>query len=38
VVCPSCNEPTRIGHATLPNGDHVRVCKKCNETIDQGRR
>ncbi len=28
LVCPKCNEPTRVGHAT-DDGKKVRVCKKC---------
>jgi large subunit ribosomal protein L24 len=35
LVCPACDQPTRVGHSTLPNGDHVRVCKKCGEIIDK---
>jgi large subunit ribosomal protein L24 len=33
LVCPSCHQPTRVGHAELPDGTHVRVCKKCHEII-----
>lgn len=33
LICPSCNEPTRVSHADLPDGTHVRVCKNCGETI-----
>ncbi|RMH15590.1 MAG: 50S ribosomal protein L24 [Acidobacteria bacterium] len=29
VICPDCNEPTRIGKKRLPDGAAVRVCKKC---------
>lgn len=36
VVCPKCNEATRIGHAhvtdaTTNRRKTVRVCKNCNE-------
>jgi large subunit ribosomal protein L24 len=34
VVCPRCDKPTRIGHATLENGDRTRVCKQCGEQIE----
>ncbi len=34
VVCPRCNRPTRIGHATLENGRQARVCKRCGEQIE----
>ena len=33
VVCPACNEPTRIGHKEVA-GKNVRVCKKCGEVVD----
>jgi large subunit ribosomal protein L24 len=35
LVCPSCDRPTRVGHTSLPDGSHVRVCKKCGEIIDK---
>ena len=34
LVCPRCNERTRVGFARLEDGHKVRVCKKCRETID----
>ena len=33
VVCPNCDKPTRISHATLDNGRRVRVCRHCNEQL-----
>lgn len=33
LVCPKCSKGTRPGHKILDNGDKVRVCKKCGETI-----
>jgi large subunit ribosomal protein L24 len=36
LVCPNCNQPSRAAHTTLPDGAHVRMCKKCNEIIDKG--
>jgi large subunit ribosomal protein L24 len=35
LVCPNCQEPTRESRTTLPDGKHVRVCKKCGEIIDK---
>jgi large subunit ribosomal protein L24 len=32
LVCPSCNERTRVGFEQK-DGRKVRVCKKCDETI-----
>ncbi len=34
LVCPSCGKPTRTGHREV-NGHNVRVCKKCNQVVDQ---
>lgn len=33
LVCPECNEPTRIGRTRLDDGRGARVCKQCNATI-----
>ncbi len=33
LVCPHCNEATRIGYKFLESGEKVRYCKKCTETI-----
>lgn len=35
VVCPSCDEPTRIAVRVREDGDKVRVCKKCGADIDE---
>jgi large subunit ribosomal protein L24 len=34
LVCPRCDEASRVGYTTLEDGTKVRVCKKCGETID----
>jgi large subunit ribosomal protein L24 len=34
LVCPKCDQPTRIGHATLDNGRRVRVCRHCGEALE----
>ncbi|MEZ0536794.1 50S ribosomal protein L24 [Caldicellulosiruptoraceae bacterium PP1] len=37
LVCPKCNQPTRVGHKFIHEGDKevkVRSCKKCGELID----
>lgn len=36
LVCPHCNQPTRESRTTLPDGTHVRMCKKCQEIVDRG--
>jgi large subunit ribosomal protein L24 len=33
LVCPSCQELTRVGYADT-DGGKVRVCKKCDAQID----
>lgn len=35
VVCPSCNEPSRIGRTQLPDGTRARICRKCGEVMDK---
>ncbi|NMB35444.1 MAG: 50S ribosomal protein L24 [Firmicutes bacterium] len=35
VICPSCQQPTRLFHRALENGKKVRGCKKCGEYIDK---
>jgi large subunit ribosomal protein L24 len=34
LVCPSCNEPTRVGIDRDDEGVLHRVCKKCQAEID----
>jgi large subunit ribosomal protein L24 len=35
LVCPSCNQPVRVG--VRKDGDvKVRYCKKCNVQVDKG--
>lgn len=34
LVCPRCNQRTRIGISFTPDGKRVRTCKKCKEYID----
>ncbi len=33
VICPECNQPTRVGRKRLEDGTGVRFCKKCNATL-----
>ncbi len=32
-VCPHCGKAVRVGIKYLDNGEKVRYCKKCGETI-----
>jgi len=34
LVCPKCTKTVRIARRILEDGSKVRVCKKCNETIE----
>lgn len=33
LVCPSCNEATRVGIRFQEDGKKVRFCKKCNKVV-----
>jgi large subunit ribosomal protein L24 len=33
VVCPSCKQPTRIGHRTDEDGVKSRICRKCEAVL-----
>jgi large subunit ribosomal protein L24 len=35
LICPSCHEPTRVGHSLLADGQRVRICRECESTIDR---
>ena len=34
LVCPKCNKPTRVA-VNRDGGKAARMCKKCNESIDE---
>ena len=34
LVCPRCDQRTRVGFTLQEDGRKVRVCKKCGEAID----
>ncbi len=36
LLCPSCDEPTRVGFRIGEDGERVRVCRKCEADIDKG--
>ena len=35
LICTRCDKPVRIGIQKLPEGDKVRTCKGCGESIDR---
>jgi len=34
LVCNKCDEPRRIGHKVISEGNKVRVCRKCGEMFE----
>jgi large subunit ribosomal protein L24 len=36
LVCPKCDQPTRIRHTTLDNGKRIRVCRNCGAPLEAG--
>ena len=34
VICPECGQRTRLGRKRLEDGRGVRVCKKCDATLN----
>ena len=38
LVCPSCNQPTRVGFRFTDDEKKVRYCKKCNAVIERPQR
>jgi len=34
VVCKRCNKRTRVGHSRMQDGRKVRICRKCDEVLD----
>ncbi|KKR07797.1 MAG: 50S ribosomal protein L24, large subunit ribosomal protein L24 [Candidatus Peregrinibacteria bacterium GW2011_GWE2_39_6] len=35
VVCPNCNKPARVGYTFLADKKKQRICKKCQQSLDQ---
>ncbi|MBW2559355.1 MAG: 50S ribosomal protein L24 [Deltaproteobacteria bacterium] len=35
LVCSKCNTGVRVGYKVLEDGKKVRVCKKCQELLDE---
>jgi large subunit ribosomal protein L24 len=35
IVCSGCGKHSRIGHNVLPDGNKVRVCRRCGTTLDK---
>jgi len=35
LLCPGCNKHARVGHKFLSDGTKVRVCKRCDTTLEK---
>jgi large subunit ribosomal protein L24 len=35
IVCKRCNKSARVGFSVLQDGRKARVCKNCNELMDE---
>ncbi len=35
LICNKCGKATKVKVGALAGGKHVRICKKCNEMIDE---
>lgn len=35
VVCKRCSERTRVGYSLMQDGRKVRVCRNCDEPLDE---
>ncbi len=35
IVCGACGQPTRIGHQRLADGKKIRICRKCEASLDR---
>jgi large subunit ribosomal protein L24 len=38
LVCPHCNQPTRVKHTVLENGAKALECRQCGEPYERIRR
>ena len=34
LMCDKCNAPVRVGRKVQPDGDKVRMCRRCGDPID----
>lgn len=34
IMCDKCNAPVRAGHKVQADGEKVRICRRCGETLD----
>ena len=36
LICPNCDQATRIGSKKTAEGKRIRICRKCESEIDKG--
>lgn len=34
LICPNCENPSKVGSQRLPDGSGARVCRNCQEVIE----
>ncbi len=34
LMCDKCNAPVRVGRKILPDGEKVRICRRCGDPLD----
>lgn len=34
IICPKCSKTSKVGKKILDNGEKVRNCKKCGESVE----
>ncbi len=34
LMCDKCNAPVRVGRKVLPDGEKVRICRRCGDPLD----
>jgi len=34
IICPKCSKTVRVGRKVLDNGEKVRYCKQCGESVE----
>ncbi|MBI1849701.1 MAG: 50S ribosomal protein L24 [Planctomycetes bacterium] len=35
LFCPTCKQGVRVGHKTTPDGQKVRICRKCGNEFEK---
>lgn len=37
LICPNCKKSVRVGYQLTESGKKYRVCKKCNQSVEQSK-